>query len=461
MIHARKHLAAATALALLPALLASPAMASQPVTDSAHGTGISCTAEDGDGFLAVDAFFSTTGELIGPGGVVEGPELVAWVYGGEGSLAEDGEFTVTVDFATDSGAGVGSLTISGSTEPVGELQTIDERYRDGNAWSTVAGTTRELLVSASVTEATDQLAGLVGAELSCEGAQVDLEFWGTNPATRIYRSAGASAFCPLGESGLLSVDVWGEGAVGFVALGIDWEAETADLVAEGELVVDGASITGDLPVVEPAPSSEPESVAVNLTIGAEMDRGAFRAKDRQGAFHERYTTYALTGTVTAPGYESITIEDCEYRVSDSWERYSSQAGQKPGGRAPANELPGNALALADGSTARLSTRGAAEAPEAQCVVDSGTGPYEVPLGRTVWYRFTGTGDDVTLSTAGSDFDTVIGLYDAATHELLACVDDTPEGLQALLTVEATADSEYLVQVGGFAADFGRLVVSRS
>ena len=356
---------------------------------------------------------------------------------------------------------MGSLTISGTTTPVGELLTIDERSRNGNAWNTVRGTTHELLVTATVTEATDELADLAEAELTCGGADMDLDFWGTNPATRIARGAGASVSCPLGEDGFLGIDVWGDGAVGFVALGIGSGAETADLIAQGDLVVDLESITGDLPVVDPPPSGEPESVSVDLAIGAEIESGFVRVKDRRGAFHERFTTYALTGTVDAPGYRSITIEDCEYRVSDYWERYSSQAGQKPGGRAPANDLPGNALALADGSTALLSTRGAAEASEERCVVDSETGSHEVPFGRTVWYRFTGTGDDVTLSTAGSDFDTVIGLYDAATLEPLACVDDTPEGLQALLTVSTTADSEYLVQVGGFAADFGRLVLSRS
>jgi hypothetical protein len=87
--------------------------------------------------------------------------------------------------------------------------------------------------------------------------------------------------------------------------------------------------------------------------------------------------------------------------------------------------------------------------------------FDVPIGRTVWYRFTGTGEDVTLSTEGSDFDTVIGGYEAGSLAQVACVDDTPEtGPLAELTLSTEAGASYLVQVGGFDADWGKPVLSR-
>jgi hypothetical protein len=81
----------------------------------------------------------------------------------------------------------------------------------------------------------------------------------------------------------------------------------------------------------------------------------------------------------------------------------------------------------------------------------------VPIGRTVWYRFTGTGADVTRSTVGSDLDAVTGGYEARSLAHVACVDDTFEtGLLAEPNPSTEAGASYLVQVGGFAADWGKL-----
>ncbi len=52
---------------------------------------------------------------------------------------------------------------------------------------------------------------------------------------------------------------------------------------------------------------------------------------------------------------------------------------------------------------------------------------EIPVEHTVWYTVTGTGGSITVDTAGSDFDTVIAVYEGAPDEsaTVACVDDTP------------------------------------
>ncbi|HSI99170.1 MAG TPA: hypothetical protein VLA59_02165, partial [Patescibacteria group bacterium] len=98
----------------------------------------------------------------------------------------------------------------------------------------------------------------------------------------------------------------------------------------------------------------------------------------------------------------------------------------------------------------------AQYPEAPCVIDDpGYGEIEIPLGKTVWYTVMGTGDPVTISTAGSEFDTVLGIYTGDGSDLtqVAGVDDvfSEEGgsLQAAVTFATEAGTTYFVQAGGY------------
>jgi len=78
------------------------------------------------------------------------------------------------------------------------------------------------------------------------------------------------------------------------------------------------------------------------------------------------------------------------------------------------------------------------------------------IGRTTWYDVSMQGDTtVSLDTAGSDFDTVIAVYESTVQwspafgdlHALKCVDNAG-GEQARLTFAASALKHYLVQVGG-------------
>jgi hypothetical protein len=73
----------------------------------------------------------------------------------------------------------------------------------------------------------------------------------------------------------------------------------------------------------------------------------------------------------------------------------------------------------------------------------------------------GTGGPVTIDTAGSDFDTVLGVYTGSPGSFtqVACVDDVFEpdfSLQARVTIETIAGVTYYVQAGGFGGDAGHL-----
>ncbi|MHC4991659.1 MAG: hypothetical protein ACYTGC_11835, partial [Planctomycetota bacterium] len=76
------------------------------------------------------------------------------------------------------------------------------------------------------------------------------------------------------------------------------------------------------------------------------------------------------------------------------------------------------------------------------------------LGSDVWFRyvapFTGS---VTVSTCGSDFDTVLAVYDGCTclpdlEDLLECNDDSCD-LQSEVTIDVVAGQCYKIQIGGF------------
>jgi hypothetical protein len=80
--------------------------------------------------------------------------------------------------------------------------------------------------------------------------------------------------------------------------------------------------------------------------------------------------------------------------------------------------------------------------------------FELPIGKTVWYTVEGTGEPITVSTAGSHFDTILGVYtsNGDSLEQVACVDDVFDGgfsLQAEVTFESELGETYFLQAGGF------------
>lgn len=83
------------------------------------------------------------------------------------------------------------------------------------------------------------------------------------------------------------------------------------------------------------------------------------------------------------------------------------------------------------------------------VADDEPLPWCAPIGNTVWYRIElpkKTG--VVVDTAGSNFDTVLAVYDADLG-LLACNDDMQD-VQARLGFEASRRTTYYLQVGAYA-----------
>jgi len=67
---------------------------------------------------------------------------------------------------------------------------------------------------------------------------------------------------------------------------------------------------------------------------------------------------------------------------------------------------------------------------------------------------------VTVYTAGSDYDTVVGVYTDAGGGLVSigCVDDV-DSLQARITIPTETGITYFIQAGGFGGSSGTLVLT--
>jgi hypothetical protein len=78
----------------------------------------------------------------------------------------------------------------------------------------------------------------------------------------------------------------------------------------------------------------------------------------------------------------------------------------------------------------------------------------------IWYCYTATcTGDVTVSLAGSSFDTMLAVYDGCecyptSNDLIECNDDAGSGYHSEITFAATEGKQYLIEVGGYGSETG-------
>jgi hypothetical protein len=167
--------------------------------------------------------------------------------------------------------------------------------------------------------------------------------------------------------------------------------------------------------------------------------------------------------ITPAGSLSLAMDDASCRGADL--RVTEHPVGTDRGPRVRNDTPDRAGVLAVGASATVDTSGTSAAAEVPCtVVDGETGDvYDVPFGRTAWWTFQGTGTPLTVDTAGSDFDTVLGIYvvEGGDFVQLSCVDDVVDGaftVEARTIVPTDAGATYFVQAGGFGGSVGQLTV---
>src|SRR5687768_8004533 len=143
-----------------------------------------------------------------------------------------------------------------------------------------------------------------------------------------------------------------------------------------------------------------------------------------------YEVLAVSGELTLTtqlGTETLAMdgEHCSANTAEAHARFSSPKGN--GGRPLRNDLPQDAEPIAIGESVSVRTTGTDLEPEAPCriFIEEIGEEGEVPIGHTGWWTVTGTGGDIAIDTAGSDFDTVVGVYVQQDGEMVqvGCVDD--------------------------------------
>ncbi len=166
--------------------------------------------------------------------------------------------------------------------------------------------------------------------------------------------------------------------------------------------------------------------------------------------------FDVSGVATFSTGNTFPMDTEHCRTIDASSRSMSQttSGPKPGGKAPANDVPGGAIALRPGDKLVTTNRGAALDAEVG-ITTCPEGEFD-DFGRTLWYTVAGTGGPVSVDTAGSQIDTLIGVYtkDGSDFIEVGCIDDVftlPLGTtyQAAITIDTEIGTTYYVEVGGY------------
>lgn len=121
---------------------------------------------------------------------------------------------------------------------------------------------------------------------------------------------------------------------------------------------------------------------------------------------------------------------------------------------PSNDNATGKIALTFGVTATTSTLSASTGTgDPLTPVGEGTCAGDV-MGKTVWYFVVGDGHQITLSTAGSNFDTLLSYYGGSRGliDLLGCNNDvTAIDRTSSVSFPSVAGHLYNIEVGGFDA----------
>jgi hypothetical protein len=377
-------------------------------------------------------------------------------------------------YATGEPAGEGSFSASFVNE--GEPLSYRDVSQGTNARSVSEAVIQPLAVSGSV-----QLPDATYTDLDpCQAAREHYTFFGTNPDTRIERSSGIGLSCEWTTDDL-QVQLYASADASGFAFGELFVTDvTGTYAGFAEIALDEETFNGTWELMNISPGGEVSAAAVGgeiagsalaaATLSSTGESGHIFDRSRSQMFKFFYEVLAVSGAltiVTPAGEVSLPMGDnCFANSADSQVRFSSPNGS--GGRPLANDEPADAEPIAIGDAISVATSGTDEEPEATCTVESeeAGGEVEIPLGHTAWWSFTGTGGDVTINTAGTDFDTVLGVYVLQGDELVqvGCVDDVfdEEGngtVQASLTVATEAEVTYLIQAGGFGLSAGQLELS--
>jgi hypothetical protein len=467
-------------LTLLGGLLATPAVVSADgaLRFSDHAVNIFCDAFGEEGEL----------HLFAGVGVAFGPEafLDAWAAPVDLELPPDisgfsdqvvvveadggATLTATIPLVDPDGAPVGDAVITADLTPTGEVIVL-EPFRDGNRWIKTTGTVAFMNVTGTL-DLPGAFPDFLLEDLGCGGEIFDAEVFETQPHAFVNGNEGIVVFCFWESDGTFAHLFAVDDEFGTFADASLFTEGVRDFFGSTDAVsLDATSLTVEVPLIN-FRTNEPGTASAAATLsplGAPVTSTILTQNSV-----DRVTEQGLLtdGTLAFSTGDQFAMDDehCFAAIFDSHFTFTPSAGPKPGGKAPVNDTPDGALPIGIGGSVNAQTGGTAPDPEMQVTTCPEGAPFDA-VGHTLWYSFTGTGDPVTIDSAGSNFDTVVAVYDDELNEL-ACIDDNefePVGVtfQGALTVDTVEGATYYVQAGGFLqffdpeaeAEFGRLRLS--
>lgn len=139
----------------------------------------------------------------------------------------------------------------------------------------------------------------------------------------------------------------------------------------------------------------------------------------------------------------------------TWTIHGAVQGITPPGNTPVNDQCAGAVTLANGIAVTASTSAATS--QGDIAPSCGSS-----VGKGLWYKVTpSVSGTVTLTTCGSDFDTVLAVYSGVCGSFTGtlCNDDSSCG--SAISFTATANNTYYIYAGGYGGASGTLQISAS
>lgn len=464
-------------LTLLSALLAAPATVSATavVRFSEHAVNLFCDAAGPEGelhlFAGVSSEFGAFAELSASAAPVD-PESPPDISGSSDAVevVEAGggaTLTATIPLVDPDGTGVGDAVVTAVLTPTGEVLTL-EPFRDGNRWIKTTGTIAFMEATGTL-DLPGELPDFTLEDVGCSGEIVDVEVFETQPHAFVFANEGFLVDCFWESDGTFAHLFAVDDAFGpYAEASLFTEGERDFFGSTNAVSIDATSLAVEIPLIDFL-TEEPGSASASATLSPLGEPVTSIVISQSG--RNRVTEQLLVpeGALTFSTGDEFVMDDehCFASAFDSHFVGAPSEGPKPGGKAPVNDTPEGAVAIGIGGIVNQQTGGAA--PDAEIPVTP-CPDFDDAFGRTLWYTFTGTGGPVTIDTAGSNFDTVMAVYDDQFAQV-ACNDDVlgePIGVtfQAAVTVDTIEGATYYVQAGGFLrifdsgeAEFGRLRLS--
>jgi hypothetical protein len=477
----RRVLASLGAAALVTTAIAGTAVAAPSQRVSGTESVLSCeglTNDAGSVFtFAVDSdqfgTFADLGFWAAPADpLADDP---TWIAGS--SLVTFGDLTVSVVYELFEfepgptpddppfGDPVGEATLEATLTPIDGPQRYHFSDQQGNLKFHQSGILQEYAVSGTLVLPDDITYDLSG----CQAFRDEFTFFTNAPASVVFRSSEFQLNCSWETAdGLVFLFASGGEFGTFANIFIDVnDPASPDLngFTESSSLTESSfdasfalfEQTDEGELTDPAGTAE---ASASLTETNERVNDSFSFQNIK--VHQTGPLFAVDGTLhldTTLGITDLPMDGESCFAADLRTTQHESARRGPHGKPLANDAPDAAEPLAIGDTVSVLTSGTDLEPEAACADDEG----EFPIGHTAWWTFEGTGDPVTVDTAGSDFDTVVGVYveDDGALVPIGCVDDVDFSLQAAITVDTTAGVTYFVQAGGFDGQSGELVLTIS